>query len=110
LDDSTDPEDSHRHHRDFSIYLLDGRRVMHVPNFESNWDEAPSLTQLKPGSYKVRSWAVHGGIALVTVVIEAGRTTDVYLDGSFQRPTGEGSYVTLPTGEVVGWCAQDSSR
>lgn len=96
-------------HQDFRIYSLNGHLVEYVRNADSNRDETPALTPLPVGTYKIRSWTRRSGIATIPVVIELGRTTDVYLDGSFE---GSGAprdaYVTLPTGEIIGWHSKDS--
>jgi hypothetical protein len=48
----------------------------------------------------------------VQVVIEAGKTTPVHLDGSKLnqgRRTAASDFVRLPDGFVVGWVARESS-
>lgn len=98
-------------HQAFSIYSLDGRLAKWVRNADSARDETPAVTPLPVGVYKIRSWTQRSGIVTVTVVIERGRTTDIYLDGSFEgTSTASHAYVTLPTGEIVGWRSTDSGE
>ncbi len=97
-------------HRDFTILSLDGKPMKHIRNADHHWDETPALTPLPVGSYKIRSRMHRGGIVTIPVVVELGRTTNVYLDGTFERPeTPEDAYVQLPTGEIIGWRVRGST-
>ncbi len=91
-------------HGGFTLLSADGTPLKHVRNADHHWDETPALTLLPVGSYKIRSPTQRSGIVTVPVVVELGRTTDVYLDGSFEEhPSPEGEYVRLPNGEIIGW-------
>lgn len=95
-------------HRNFTLLSVDGALLRYVRNADHDWDETPALTPLPVGSYKIRSLTRRSGIVTVPVSIELGRTTEVYLDRSFEeRPSPDGEYVRLPNGEIVGWRVQD---
>lgn len=105
----TDSDVFYYPHRDFSILSSYGAVVKRVRNADSPWDETPALTALPVGSYKIKSWTRRSGIVTVPVIVELGRTTDVYLDDSFERSeVPHGAYVTLPSGEIIGWRARPS--
>lgn len=98
-------------HRDFRILSTGGEVLKRVRNADDPWDETPALVRLPAGSYWIESPTRHGGSATIPVVIEPGRTTEVYLDGSFRaRGLPPGAYATLPDGEIVGWAAQVPHR
>jgi hypothetical protein len=104
-------------HRSFSILAPDGGVLKYVRNADHRWDETPARVSIPVGSYSIRSRTRRGGIATVPVAVEQGRTTNVYLDGSFaglearRDPSaalpsvaaGRGDVVTLPDGEIIGW-------
>jgi hypothetical protein len=98
-----DPE--HDHHSSYDI--LKGDAVLrHVRNYFNPMLEEPIEVPLPAGNYQVRARAQGYGYVSVPVVIAAGRTTKVYLDGSgreelAQAPVAE--QVRLPDGRVVGW-------
>ena len=111
-------------HRNFSILAPGGEVLQYVLNADDRWDETPARVPLPVGSYKIESRTLNGRIATVPVVVQEGRTTDVYLDGSFagsvaQRDTsdslpsvsaGRSDLVTLPDGEIIGWSVTASSQ
>jgi hypothetical protein len=110
-------------HRNFSILAPGGETLQYVVNADDRWDQTPARVSLPAGSYKVESRTLHGRVATVPVVVEEGRTTNVYLDGSFAGPaqpnasgglpsvsTGPGDFVTLPDGEIIGWSVTASSQ
>jgi hypothetical protein len=111
-------------HRNFSILTPGGEALQYVLNADDRWDETPARVSLPVGSYKIRSRTLDGRIATIPVVVEASRTTNVYLDGSLagsvaQRGTagalpsvsaGPGDFVTLPDGEIIGWSVTSSSQ
>ena len=82
-----------------------------VHNVRSQDDARPKLVSLEPGTYTIEAQASNtnsGTFNIMTpVVIQAGRTTKVYLDGEW-RPRDlsmAAQLVRLPTGEPVGWYA-----
>ena len=104
-------------HRSYRILASNGRLLEWVPNADDPWDETPARVELPPGTYRVRSETLRSGIAEIPVAIEVGRTTEVYLDGSFERKRREGSgaphvaaarddLVRLPDGEIIGFRAR----
>lgn len=108
-DEYNDSEVYYYRHRDFALLSADGTLLRYVRNADDDWDETPALTLLPVGSYKIRSRTRRSGIVTIPVVVELGRTTDIYLDGSFEeRSSREGGYVRLPNGEIIGWRAGDA--
>lgn len=111
-------------HRDFTILAPGGEVLKRVRNADHKWDETPARVPLPVGSYRIRSWTRRSEIATVPVVVEQGRTTEVYLDGSFagleaRRDTfgtlpdvgaRRDTVVELPNGEIIGWGVQTSPR
>lgn len=111
-------------HRNFTLLAPAGEVRQYVLNSDDPWDQTPALVSLPVGSYEIESRTLNGRIAAIPVVVEEGRTTNVYLDGSFpasvaQRDTSgalpgvsaaRGDYVTLPDGEIIGWSVTASSQ
>lgn len=98
------------HHSDYKIYSSDGKLFKTVNNFAGTFVEDPATVSLLPGHYTVVARAAALGFATVPVVIEAGKTTSVYLDGSEFQPAGKNSpadFVRLPGGTAVGWRANE---
>jgi hypothetical protein len=98
-------------HTDYTIFLDDTWFSERVHNSRNADQASPQLVTLAPGTYNVSAQAsdAKGGAfnIVVPVVIEAGRTTKVYLDGEW-RPrdlSTSAQLVRLPTGEPVGWSA-----
>src|SRR5262249_11362338 len=97
------------HHSDYSIELPDGQRFKYVNNSWSTFSADPQEVALAPGRYNVAARAINSGMVKVPVIIEAGKTTAVHLDGtkpatpSTEPP--ESDWVRLPNGLLVGWRA-----
>jgi len=96
---------------DYTIFLDDSWFCERVHNSRSAAHASPKLVKLEPGTYDISAQAsdAKGGTFAVVmpVVIQAGHTTKVYLDGEW-RPGDLGrdaQLVRLPTGEPVGWSA-----
>jgi hypothetical protein len=107
------PSDPERvsHHSDYQIYSADGRRFKYVNNRIGTYIEDPATVGLPPGLYKVRARAAAFGFVTTSVVIEAGKTTFIHLDGSelssgIQTPASR--IVRLPDGLIMGWQAKES--
>jgi hypothetical protein len=97
-------------HTDYTI-SCDTWFCERVHNVRSQDDARPKLVSLEPGNYTVEAQASNtnsGTFAtMVPVVIKAGRTTKIYLDGEWQPggPSMGAQLVRLPTGAPVGWYA-----
>jgi hypothetical protein len=106
--DPADAEYSSPHHSGYSLFSADGARPKYIYNRASTFREEPETVPLYPGRYKIVALASGAGTVTVTLIIEAGKTTSVYLDKS--SPTGrlpgpDSRFVTLPDGRFVGWRA-----
>ncbi|HEY6166953.1 MAG TPA: hypothetical protein VI454_02855 [Verrucomicrobiae bacterium] len=100
--------DSDRYYReDYTLYWPDSTRTQRVQNHIGSLDEGPVLLRLPPGTYRVKTRAARYGTVIVTVVIEAERTTAIRLDGTMPKraAASDASEVRLPNGQVVGWKA-----
>lgn len=95
----------HPTHSAYSIYGLDGAVVRHVDNRAGSFYQDPVAVSLPVGKYKVKAQATNAGVVEVPVIIEAGKTTVVVLDGT-DFPTGasddEQKWVRLPDGQIIG--------
>jgi hypothetical protein len=106
-------DSDHNLHSDYKIYFLDGKALRDVSNKVSNVIEDPATISLPPGKYIVIAKAASFGMVTVPVVIEAGKTTPVHLDGSELtggRQTSTNDFIRLPDGLIVGWRAQDAAE
>lgn len=94
-------------HTDYTIATVDGHLLERVSNRTGSFASYPAKVSLPTGEYHVRAQYDGGGFVIVPVVIAAGKTTVVDLDGEALpqgRNTGPGK-VRLPDGHVVGWQA-----
>jgi hypothetical protein len=100
------------HHSGYQIYSADGRRFKYVNNRIGTYREDPATVSLPPGHYKIRARAAAFGSVTANVVVEAGKTTFIHLDGSelsgAQTPTSR--FVSLPDGLIIGWQAKDNGE
>jgi hypothetical protein len=102
-------------HTDYTISTQDDKLIERVANQTGSFYSSPATVPLVPGEYHVKALAERGGFVIVPVVIEAGRTTVVDLDGeALPQSAAEhagadadaaGEWVRLPDGHVVGWRA-----
>jgi|SRR5437667_6721262 len=109
---SSDP-DASVHHLDYRIFSADGKQLKYVHNWVGTFIEDPAVVSLAPGRYSVVARAVASGTVTVPVIIEAGKTTSVHLDGSKVddgRKTSESDLVRLPDGWIVGWRAKENGE
>jgi hypothetical protein len=92
-------------HSGYTIYLPDGQRLRKVDNRTGSFDQEPVTVTLPAGEYSLRARATNVGWVSVPVVIQAGRTTVVHLDGRRRASQGAASadhWVRLPDGQIVG--------
>ncbi|HTB82912.1 MAG TPA: hypothetical protein VK742_04590 [Candidatus Sulfotelmatobacter sp.] len=92
-------------HTGYNIHDMSGRRIRYVRNHVGNMDNKPTAVQIASGRYYVVAKSATHGRLSVQVVIEPGKTTEVYLDGSWRSvPTSDtNSIVFMPNGDAVGW-------
>jgi hypothetical protein len=110
---SSSDEEAILHHADYKIYLAEGTLVKSVRNQVGYLSKDPAPVSLPPGRYTVVADAARPGIVTVPVVIEAGKTTAVHLDGSEPdqgKSAGGSDLVHLPDGTIVGWGARDENE
>ena len=97
-------------HTDYTI-SYDQWFFERVYNVRSQDDARPKFVSLEPGTYFLNAQANNTNSGtfniIAPVVIKAGETTKVYLDGGWRpRDLSPGAQlVRLPTGEPVGWYA-----
>ncbi|HEX3728280.1 MAG TPA: hypothetical protein VHV47_00640 [Opitutaceae bacterium] len=92
---------------DYDLQSVDGRALRSVSNDAGLAVATPAVVALAPGSYHVLARANGYGQVTVPVVIVAGRTTQVHLEGgNAPEPADPNRAVRLPDGRVVGWRAQ----
>ena len=97
-------------HTSYIIKTQAGARVRWVPNHLGDMDQSPEVVSLPSGTYQVVAESRDYGRVYVPVVIEAGQTTEVHLEGPGYWKPGESEangrdWVRLPDGEPVGWRA-----
>jgi hypothetical protein len=109
----TDAEYSRRYHSGYKLLTADGTPLKYIYNRLSTFSEDPERVTLPPGLYKITARASAFGSVTLPVLIEAGKTTSVHLDGSelsgWSRGTGS-SFVSLPDGLVIGWRAKEDNK
>ena len=101
------------YHSGYKIYSADGKVLKTVNNKVGSYVEDPPTVSLPPGHYTVVARASAFGIVTVPVVIEAGKTTFVHLNGSeltVGRQTATSEFVRLPDGLIVGWRAKQNEE
>lgn len=94
-------------HTNYTIATPDDKVIEHVSNATGSFSSNPARVSLPSGEYHVRAQYDRGGFIVVPVVIEAGKTTFVDLDGE-ALPQGQGAakeMIRLPDGHVIGWRA-----
>lgn len=97
-------------HTDYTLYAMDGRVLQRVHNTNGQDEARPTTVKLSPGLYRIEAaaedyddvtWTV-----MAPIVIEAGLTTTVHLDGGWNpllSPKKRREMVCLPNGRAVGW-------
>lgn len=103
-DDAIDTGDAdHPHHRRYVILAEDGSMLRTVWNQSGPFGQDPEDVTLPPGRYAIDTSATNFGPVRVPVVIEAGRTTFVHLDGNDEAdPVPAEAAVRLPNGSPIG--------
>jgi len=106
--DTSDPD--HAKHTPFTIFTRTGKLLMTVRNRTGSFYQDPMPVALPPGNYRIEGQAANLGRVAIPVIIEANRTTLVFLDGT-KRPTrsraSDPDLVSLPDGRPIGWRAHD---
>jgi hypothetical protein len=97
-----------RQYSDYRILSSDGKDVIEsVHNDTGLLISGPTRVTLPVGRYRVVARANGYGTVTVPVVIRAGQSTLVHLEGSVWWPKSSGIHdsdpVRLPKGEIVGW-------
>ena len=102
-----------RYHSGYWVYLPDGKLLRYITNRSGGAEHMtgdPEVVSLAPGRYKVVARVESSGTAEIPVVVEAGKTSSIHLDGSKLEPgssLGGSDVVRLPDGLVVGWAIRD---
>jgi hypothetical protein len=71
---------------DYTIYTKDNNVLRRVDNSMGSFNGYPARVTLHPGEYRVKALEAGGRYALVPVIIAAGETTVVSLDGTGGKP------------------------
>lgn len=96
-----------QHYSDYELESDAGHALRSVANDAGLAVAEPAVVALAPGSYRVVARANGYGEVTVQVVIAAGRTTVVHLEGgSAPQPDDPKQAIRLPDGRIVGWRAQ----
>lgn len=92
----------------FYLYDRYGKRLEHLDSSQEYYSKRPGVVHLPPGKYIVEARGHEMLQARVGVVIKSGKTTTVYLDGSWQPPPGARAdkLVISPRGLPIGWRAE----
>ena len=103
-----------QYHSGYKVYSLDGTFLEYVENKVGTYFKDPATVSLPPGRYKVVACTAPLGSISIPVVIEAGKTTVVLLDGTRlsrgRRKAVESDFVHLPDGTIIGWRAPEESE
>jgi hypothetical protein len=105
--------DSHEPvYSDYNILSSNGKPRLRVHNNSGTLLQDPLAVELTPGKYSVQAFA-NGYVrkVLVPVIVEAGRTTIIHLEGGGFWPDestfNQTNAVRLPDGVIVGWKASN---
>jgi len=103
-----------QYHSGYKLYSSDGIFLQYVENKIGARFEEPATVSLSPGRYKVVARTAPLGSLSVPVVIEAGKTTMVLLDGTRlsrgRRKTTDSDFVRLPDRTIIGWRAPEENE
>jgi hypothetical protein len=98
----------------YTIYTEDGKPFKRVGNNAGHYDDTPRTVSLPPGTYSINAFMSEGlgQMTVVTVEIEAGRETEVHLDGQWPSPDygNPKQMVRAPNGFLLGWLARRPSE
>jgi hypothetical protein len=97
-------------HTSYNVATPDARIVKWVPNHLGDMDEAPQLVSLPSGNYQVVAKSTDYGQVRVPVLIQAGQTTRIHMEGNGswkpQKPSiSNNGLVRFSDGEPIGWRA-----
>jgi len=98
-------DSDHPTHTNYTIDDQGGKTLRRVDNRTGSFYQDPVVVSLPAGAYKVEARATNTGEVIVPVVIEAGKCTVIYLDGSNppQSKAQPGDqWVRLPGGQIIG--------
>lgn len=106
--DFSELDRARRRHSDYEVVSVARGTSLRVRNDTSSAAEGPAQVRLAPGEYRVTARANGYGVVVVPVVVEAGRPTEVHLEGGAGAVSSPdpAALVRLPGGEVVGWKAK----
>lgn len=106
--------EQHYYHTDYQLCSKDGHLLRRVHNDSGTVLPGPTGVVLAPGTYRVVAEANGYGKVTVPVVIRAGLTTVVHLEGGGGWKAGTrpplDSAVLLPSGQRAGWSATVAAR
>jgi hypothetical protein len=71
---------------DYTISTQDGKVLRRIDNSTGSFNGYPARVTLQPGEYRVKALQTGRGYAIVPVIIKAGETTVVSLDGTTGQP------------------------
>jgi hypothetical protein len=102
-------------HSGYLITTPEGKKFKSVINHAGDMDEAPQPVLLPSGNYQIVARSASFGRVHVPVLIEAGQTTEVHLEGKGSwkpqmLPRDQTALVRLPDDEIVGWRALAMKR
>ena len=101
-----------QYHSGYVLCTAEGKRLKYIANRAGPRGGEPVRISLPPGRYEVVARAAAFGTVRVPVVLEAGKTTFVHLDGSELTGASRSAagFVTLPDGLIIGWRAKDEAQ
>jgi hypothetical protein len=92
---------------DYRIYNADGEFLRNIHNDSGTFLQDPASVSLAPGRYRVVARANGFGFITVPILIEAGQSTVLHLEGGDPGGDAPGfsqtNAVRLPDGQIVGW-------
>jgi hypothetical protein len=97
---------------DYKIVSTDGKQMQRVHNNTGTIFQDPRPVELAPGKYNIFARVNGYGHLTVPVIIEAGRTTVLHLEGGDpwreESVFNQTNAVRLPDGQIIGWKAASS--
>lgn len=102
---STLEESEYPAHTDYTVATSSDTVIERVSNRGGSFDKRPASVNLPAGEYHVHAQFSRGGFVTVPVVIQAGKTTTVALDGSPVPPSETAAPAPIhgPDGSLIGW-------
>jgi len=98
-----------RRYSDYELLTEAGQPLRRIRNESGKSLGDPPGIELAPGHYRIRARANGFGLVTVPVLVRAGQTTTVHLEGSVWWPEASAIFhanpVRLPNQEIVGWRA-----